>query len=220
MPNVLSGLLPSLMDIAQRIAQFENMVQADPTNDMAHYSLGNAYAQAGRHRDAAESYVRCYRINKDMSKAYQLAGAEFIACNDKPLATEVLKEGYTVAAQRGDFMPKKAIADLLKQLGEPLPEVAGAKAEVAMPEGTFMCKRTGRPGTKLPRPPFKGPIGNWIFENISAETWREWIGQGTKVINELRLDLSRDDHAETYDQNMREYLGIDEALMRELAPKA
>jgi len=208
------------MDIAQRIAQFENMVQADPTNDMAHYSLGNAYSQAGRHRDAAESYVRCYRINKDMSKAYQLAGAEFIACNDKPLATEVLKEGYTVASQRGDFMPKKAIADLLKQLGETPPEVEGAKVEVAMPEGTFMCKRTGRPGTKLPRPPFKGPIGNWIFENISAETWKEWIGQGTKVINELRLDLSRDDHAETYDQHMREYLGIDEALLRELAPKA
>lgn len=208
------------MDIAQRIAQFENMVQADPTNDMAHYSLGNAYSQAGRHRDAAESYVRCFRINKDMSKAYQLAGAEFIACNDKPLATEVLKEGYAVAAKRGDFMPKKAIGDLLKQLGEPLPEVEGAKAEVAMPEGTFVCKRTGRPGTKLPRPPFKGPIGNWIFENISAETWREWIGQGTKVINELRLDLSRDDHAETYDQHMREYLGIDEALQRELAAKA
>ncbi|MBX3381380.1 MAG: Fe(2+)-trafficking protein, partial [Phycisphaeraceae bacterium] len=208
------------MDIAQRIAQFENMVQADPTNDMAHYSLGNAYSQAGRHRDAAESYVRCYRINKDMSKAYQLAGAEFIACNDKPLATEVLKEGYTVASQRGDFMPKKAIADLLKQLGEPIPEVAGAKVEVAMPEGTFMCKRTGRPGTKLARPPFKGPIGNWIFENISAETWKEWIGQGTKVINELRLDLSRDDHAETYDQHMREYLGIDENLMRELSAKA
>lgn len=208
------------MDIAQRIAQFENMVQADPTNDMAHYSLGNAYSQAGRHRDAAESFVRCFRTNKDMSKAYQLAGAEFIACNDKPLATEVLKEGYAVAAQRGDFMPKKAIGDLLKQLGEPLPEVAGVKAEVAMPEGTFMCKRTGRPGTKLPRPPFKGPIGHWIFENISAETWREWIGQGTKVINELRLDLSRDDHAETYDQHMREYLGIDETLMRELAAKA
>ncbi|MFO0861352.1 MAG: Fe(2+)-trafficking protein [Phycisphaerales bacterium] len=208
------------MDIAQRIAQFENMVQADPTNDMAHYSLGNAYAQAGRHRDAAESYVRCFRINRDMSKAYQLAGAEFIACNDKPLAAEVLKEGYTVAAQRGDFMPKKAIADLLKQLGEAIPEVAGAKVEAALPEGTFVCKRTGRPGTKLARPPFKGPIGQWIFDNISAETWREWIGQGTKVINELRLDLSRDDHAETYDQHMREYLGIDENLVRELSARA
>jgi Fe-S cluster biosynthesis and repair protein YggX len=208
------------MDIAQRIAQFENMVQADPTNDMAHYSLAGAYAQAGRHRDAAESYVRCFRTNRDMSKAYQLAGAEFIKCNDTVSAAEVLKEGYTVAAQRGDFMPKKAIADLLKQLNVPLPEVAGAKEEVALPPGTFVCKKTGRPGHQLPRPPFKGPIGQWIYDNISSETWKDWIGQGTKVINELRLDLSRDEHAETYDQHMREYLGMDEALLRELGERA
>lgn len=40
------------MDLAARIAQFENMVQADPENDMAHFSLGSAYAQAERHADA------------------------------------------------------------------------------------------------------------------------------------------------------------------------
>jgi Fe-S cluster biosynthesis and repair protein YggX len=68
----------------------------------------------------------------------------------------------------------------------------------------------------LVRPPFRGPIGAWIFENISAQTWEEWIRQGTKVINELRLDLSRDQDAATYDQHMREYLGIDDALVAEL----
>jgi Fe-S cluster biosynthesis and repair protein YggX len=208
------------MDIAQRIAQFENMVQADPTNDMAHYSLAGAYAQAGRPRDAAESYVRCFRINRDMSKSYQLAGEQFIKCNDKPSAAGVLREGYAVAAQRGDFLPKQAMAELLKQLGEAPPEVAGAKAEIEAPAGTFMCRKTGRPGTKLARPPFRGPVGLWIFENISAETWKDWIGQGTKVINELRLDLSREDHAETYDQHMREFLGIDEPLLRELSAKS
>jgi hypothetical protein len=36
------------------------------------------------------------------------------------------------------------------------------------------------------------------------------------VINELRLDLSRDDHAETYDHHMREYLGIDEEIYGKL----
>lgn len=113
------------MDIAQRIAQFENMVQADPTNDMVHYSLAGAYAQAGRHRDAAEKRCLLLPHQPRMSKAYQLAGAEFIKCNDTVRAAEVLKEGYTVAAQRGDFMPKKAIADLLKQINVALPEVAG-----------------------------------------------------------------------------------------------
>ena len=36
------------MDLAQRIAQFENMAHADPDNEMAHFSLGGAYAQACR----------------------------------------------------------------------------------------------------------------------------------------------------------------------------
>ena len=33
------------MDTAARIAQFENMAQADPDNEMAHYSLAGAYLQ-------------------------------------------------------------------------------------------------------------------------------------------------------------------------------
>lgn len=207
------------MDITQRIAQFENMVQADPSNDMAHFSLGGAYAQAGRHLDAAESYVRCFRINADMSKAYQLAGKAFIDAGKKPEAIAVLTEGYAVAAKRGDFMPRKAMGDLLTSLGEALPQVEGAKAEAAPITGTFVDRRTGRPGTQMERPPFRGPVGEWIRENISSESFKEWILQGTKVINELRLDLSRDDHAETYDQHMREYLGIDEELLAKLTKK-
>ena len=68
------------MDINARIAQFENMVQpgADPDNDMAWFSLGGAYAQAGRHSDAARAYEKCYTINPAMSKAYQLAGESYL----------------------------------------------------------------------------------------------------------------------------------------------
>lgn len=40
------------MDIAQRIAQFENMVQADPANDTAPRLLGDACAQARQSRHA------------------------------------------------------------------------------------------------------------------------------------------------------------------------
>ena len=56
----------------------------------------------------------------------------------------------------------------------------------------------------------RGPLGKFIFEHYSQETWREWIKQGTKVINELRLDLSNPQHAKMYDQQMMEWLGISE----------
>ena len=62
----------------QRIAQFEKMAGDDPDNDMAHFSLGGAYAAAGRHADAAASYIRCTELNEGMSKAFQLAAASLI----------------------------------------------------------------------------------------------------------------------------------------------
>lgn len=207
------------MDIAQRIAQFENMVQADPENDMAHFSLGRVYAEAGRALDAAGSFLRCSQINPAMSKAYQLAGEQLAAAGDTARAGEVLTKGFTTAAARGDRLPQKAMGELLAKLGLPVPQTGGSAESAGSAvehSGAFVCKRTGRPGSKLNRQPFRGPVGAWIHENISAQTWDEWIRQGTKVINELRLDLSRDQDAATYDQHMREYLGIDEALLSEL----
>ena len=67
--------------------------------------------------------------------------------------------------------------------------------------------------TQLDAAPFRGPVGEWIRDNISAETWREWIGQGTKVINELRLDLSKDEDAATYDRYMHEFLGVTDDVL-------
>lgn len=213
------------MDITQRISQFENMVQADPTNDMAHFSLASAYAQVGRHAEAATSYLRCTEVNAGFTKAYQLAGKALIDAGDSAKASEVLAKGYIEAATRGDRLPQKAMAELLAKLGTPLPELpkavaaAAAVAEVFPPDA-FICAKSGKPGTKMSRPPFRGPIGDWIAANISKETFNEWIAQGTKVINELRLDITRDDHAATYDKYMYEYLGMDDELLNKLQPKS
>lgn len=203
------------MDIETRIAQFEKMAHDDPTNDMAHFSLGGAYQQAGRFHDAAESYLRCVQLNPGMSKAYQLAGAALIATDQPDRAGQILTQGYTEAAKRGDLMPKRAMGDMLTQLKLPLPEVEQQKAGPT-PGGSFICRKTGKPGHQMKQPPFKGPVGQWIYDNISQETFNLWIGQGTKVINELRLDLSQDKDSDTYDAHMREYLGLDDALYEQL----
>lgn len=210
------------MDLAARIAQFENMAKADPSNEMAHFSLGGAYVQAGRHADAAKAYMDCFGAAPEMSKALQLAAECLSKAGDTTRAIEVARQGYEVAATRGDLMPKQAIARLLQSLGQPVPEVANEDktAEALAASGAFMCAKTGRPGRQMDRPPFKGAVGEWIRANISEQTWQEWIRQGTKVINELRLDLSRDQDAETYDRYMREYLGIDDALLAELTGSA
>jgi len=139
----------------------------------------------------------------------------------KKVAAEVesLTSSARRAAAKGDVMPREAIAGLFEQLGVEVPKLsaeAEQAAEALARSGAFVCKRTGRPGTKLDSPPMRGPVGEWIQENISAETWQEWIGQGTKVINELRLDFSLEEHQQVYDQHMYEYLGIDEQLLAQL----
>ena len=207
---------------ADRIAQFEKMAAADPSNEMAHFSLGNAYLQAGRFAESAQSLEKCIAANAEMSKAYQLCGDAMIKAGWEDKAVAVLEKGYMIAAAKGDRLPQQAIAKLLEGIGRHAPVLAEEKetAERLRESGAFVCRRTGRPGTKLPSPPLRGPLGAWIFENISAETWRQWIGQGTKVINELRLDFTRDRDQEMYDQHMREYLGIDEEVLKEIAAKA
>jgi Fe-S cluster biosynthesis and repair protein YggX/predicted TPR repeat methyltransferase len=204
------------MDLNDRIAQFENMVRegADPTNDMAWFSLAGAYAQASRHADAARAYRKCIELNPNFSKAYQLAGESLRAAGDTNAAVAILTEGHHVAAKKGDLMPKRAIAELLKSLGAPVPENVTPVA-VSAPSD-FIDRKTGRPGTRMSRPPFKGPIGQWIAQHISQETFEAWIRQGTKVINELRLDLSREQDEATYDAHMREYLGLDDEMYEQI----
>ncbi|MSR18198.1 MAG: tetratricopeptide repeat protein [Phycisphaerales bacterium] len=200
------------MSTPERIAQFEKMASADPTNEMAHFSLGNAYLQAERFAEAAAGFERCIQLNPQMSKAYQLAGQAMIGSGWVDKAVVVLEQGWRIANTRGDLMPKTAMEGLLTSLGR-APPVATA-AEVAEAEsvrtlGTFICRRSGRAGSQLPSAPFRGSVGVWIHDNICEETWKQWIGQGTKVINELRLDFSRERDQEIYDQHMREYLGLD-----------
>lgn len=206
------------VDLNERITQFENMAQSDPENEMAHFSLGGAYAQAKRFDDAAGCYLRCTELLPTMSKAYQLAGEMLIEASQKDRAAEVLTKGYEVSAQQGDLMPKRAIASALEKLGKSIPTVENEDktAEALEAQGAFMCRQSGRPGTQMEKPPFRGAIGAWIQANISKQTFDEWITQGTKVINELRLDLSRDEDAETYDRYMYEFLGMDDALRAEL----
>ena len=63
--------------------------------------------------------------------------------------------------------------------------------------------------------PFGDPVGAFILDNISKESWEEWIEMSIKVINELRLDLGDPIGQQTYDEHMRDFLNIPQALFDE-----
>lgn len=195
--------------LEERIAQWEKMANDDPENAMGWFSLGNAYKEAGRNEEAARSLRKAIELDEALSRAYQLLGQILIKQDAQDEAQAILQKGYTVAAERGDVMPQRAMESLLEKIGAEVPEVeTGGGPEIAVGEGEVLDRRTGEPGPRLPEPPMRGPIGQFIYDHYSANTWQEWIAQGTKVINELKLDFSRIDHQNIYEQHMLEWLGF------------
>jgi len=45
--------------------------------------------------------------------------------------------------------------------------------------------------------PFPGELGQKVYDNISKEAWKQWLGQQTILINEYRLS-SLDPKARTF----------------------
>ena len=72
------------------------------------------------------------------------------------------------------------------------------------------CARLGRELPGLEKPPFGGPIGQEIYERVSAEAWGEWVEMQIKIVNEYRLDLSEKDDRERLNREMRSFLKLDE----------
>ena len=200
------------MSSDSRIDQFRKMVESNPNDELAHLSLGNALLDAGQFKDAAQSFQRVLALNGQLSKAYQLLGAAQKGCGDTELAIQTLRNGFIVAHRKGDLMPRNAMEAMLKELGAEVPAV-GQKPAATGDAGTdasgFTCRRCGAAGPKLGERPFKGALGEQVLASVCANCWREWVGMGTKVINELRLPMFDPQAQEMYDKHMREFLSLD-----------
>lgn len=55
---------------------------------------------------------------------------------------------------------------------------------------TVQCVKFGKEMEALDRPPFKGEMGQKVFENVSKEAWRMWLEHSKMIVNEYRLDLT------------------------------
>ncbi|MEE8170734.1 MAG: Fe(2+)-trafficking protein [Phycisphaerae bacterium] len=199
-----------------RITKLRAIAEQDPNDELTHFSLGTALLDAGESADAAKALQRVIAINAKNSKAYQLLATAQQQAGDGQYAVETLRTGYRVAHRNGDLMPKNAMADMLKELGESLPQVAekkpaaSASAGAATATAGFACSRCGSPGPQLPKRPFKGPMGEKVLARVCTSCWQEWIGMGTKVINELRLPMHDPKAQEMFDQHMAEFLSLEE----------
>src|SRR5438105_108965 len=177
--------------LQERIAQFRKMATDDPDNELGHFRLGQLLLEDGQFEEAARSFRRTLVLSPAFSKVYQLLAQCQLNLGRREEAVGTLTEGYKVADQRGDKMPRDEMAKMLRELGAAVP--AAAPAAQRPPGYDFPCRRPGCVnggfGPKLPGPPVPDAIGQRIADTICADCWQDWLrNYSIKVINELRLD--------------------------------
>ena len=55
---------------------------------------------------------------------------------------------------------------------------------------TVFCRKYKKELPRMDRPPYPGPNGEEIFNNVSKEAWLEWLALQTMLINERQLSFA------------------------------
>ena len=71
---------------------------------------------------------------------------------------------------------------------------------------TVKCRKYGEELPGLEAPPYPGPKGQEIFENVSKKAWDEWQAQQTMLINEKQLSLVDPQTRKYLQQEMDKFL--------------
>lgn len=197
-----------MSDVNSRIDQFRQMAEADPENELGHFSLGRALLEAGDFPNAILSLQKALALNPNLGRAYHLLGQAQLRTGDQTLAIATLTTGIRIAANRGEVLAKNEMTKMLTDLGAPLPAEATPSAQTTLAENQVLCSHCGQPGERLPKPPFRTAQGQLIYDNVCLPCWKEWIDMGTKVINELHLSMNEPEAQKVFDRHMYEFLNL------------
>src|SRR5262249_34697598 len=146
----------------EQIAHFRKMANDDPENELGHFRLGQLLQEDGQHEEAAKSFGRTLELSPQFSKVYQLLGKSLVEMGQRDEAITMLKEGFAVADERGDRIPRDAMSQLLVELGQPAPQPKQTTTRAEGPGGGFRCQRPGCMASsharQLPKPPMSDEI--------------------------------------------------------------
>jgi Fe-S cluster biosynthesis and repair protein YggX len=95
---------------------------------------------------------------------------------------------------------KQLLAEMEKFLFTAVPAPSAARAA-----GTVFCLKIGRDLPAMAKPPFPGPLGERIFENISAQGWDLWEQQATILMNHHGLSMADPEHRKFLMEQMEEF---------------
>jgi len=81
------------------------------------------------------------------------------------------------------------------------------------------CAKLGKELPGLDEPPFDTPLGQKIYETISAQAWQMWADHSKMLLNEYRLQPWKPEAQQFLVEQMEQYLfGPGAELPKEFVP--
>ncbi len=74
------------------------------------------------------------------------------------------------------------------------------------------CVKLQKESIGLDFPPMPGPLGQKIYDSISADAWQAWIKHQTMLINEYRLNMTEASARTFLREEMQKFLFTDEKV--------
>lgn len=99
-----------------RIARYTALLEAQPANDLARFSLGRAFYDAGRFAEAAEAFRACLQRKPDWLVAALLLGRCELELGHRAEAKQCLENARQLAADQGHDGPLREANELLASL--------------------------------------------------------------------------------------------------------
>lgn len=106
------------VDPEEKIARFKKVIELDPNDVLGYYSLGDAYLENQRYREAKETFSKAIEVDPQHSSSYLGLGQACQALGEKEKAKEIFEKGIAVAESRGDVMTQKKMEARLRQLAQ------------------------------------------------------------------------------------------------------
>jgi len=70
---------------------------------------------------------------------------------------------------------------------------------------TVQCIKLGKESEGLEKPPFKGELGQKVFDTVSKTAWRQWLEHSKMLINEYRLDVTSENGQRIWMTELEKY---------------
>jgi Fe-S cluster biosynthesis and repair protein YggX len=71
---------------------------------------------------------------------------------------------------------------------------------------TVFCAKLQRDLPAMPYKPFKNPLGERIYNEVSQDAWKMWIEHSKMLVNEYRLDLTSPEAHQILLEQCEQYL--------------